>query len=376
MYLPESLKQAINRLFFSNCGISGLILGRCFLAKLGGKIGEMKKLLLTALLGGAMTCLQAQDVRFTQFYQAPVYLNPAFTGASGAARAGINYRKQGNSEEAAYTTFSAYADYYFKDFYASAGLLFISDEDAYSGYISQTVAVPLSYDFSINKKVTVKPALQASYTRQGIDFSKFLFSDQIDSDGNVSGGGTSEPLAVNDRISFFDVSAGVLTYGANWWFGYSMHNMLENNISFVEGGNATLPIRYSVHGGVSVSLAEKGRKSRSKLRRFVMPTFNYVAQGGFSQLDAGAILQYEPILFGALYRGIPNPFSEGEYSAVSWIIGVTKFDFSVGYSYDMPLNNRINPGGVHEISISLLFDPSDPNATPRSAKRLKCPIPY
>ncbi|MEQ9303379.1 MAG: type IX secretion system membrane protein PorP/SprF, partial [Marinoscillum sp.] len=114
----------------------------------------------------------AQDIRFTQYYQAPVYLNPAFTGASGVARVGTNYRKQGTRDESEYVTISAYADYYFKDFYASAGLLFISDRDEYSGYSIQSVAVPLSYDFSITKAITVKPALQASYTQQGIDFGR------------------------------------------------------------------------------------------------------------------------------------------------------------------------------------------------------------
>ncbi|MEQ8473126.1 MAG: PorP/SprF family type IX secretion system membrane protein [Marinoscillum sp.] len=331
------------------------------------RLGTLIILLICALQ------IEAQDIRFTQYYQAPIYLNPAFTGASGVARLGTNYRKQGTRDESEFITISAYADYYFKDFYASAGLLFISDKDDYSGYNIQTVALPLSYDFSINKNITIKPALQASYTQQGIDFGRFLFSDQLDANGNVTGG-TSEPLAVKDQISYFDVSAGIISFGENWWFGYSMHNLLQNNVSFVQGGTAELPIRYSVHGGVTVWLAKPTRSNRMK--KTIMPTFNYVAQGGFSQLDAGAIVQLEPLLFGAIYRGIPNPLTEGEYSAVSWVVGVSKFDLSLGYSYDMPIDSQTNPGGIHEISLTFLFDPSDPNATPRSSKRLKCPLPY
>lgn len=333
-----------------------------------------ENLLLAALLFFLAMQVEGQDIRFTQYYQAPIYLNPAFTGASGAARLGTNYRKQGTNDESEYESFSAFGDYYIKDLYLSGGLLFTSDKDQYSGFSSQSIAVPISYNFSINKEITVKPALQGSYTRQGIDFSRFLFSDQIDANGNMTGGGSAEPLAVDDQISFFDVGAGVVVFGERWWAGYAMHNMLQNNVSYVQGGEAILPIRYSAHAGYTFFLGKHTRKTRMK--KTIMPTFNYVSQGGFSQLDAGAILQLEPILLGAFYRGIPNPLTEGEYSAVSWVVGISKFDLSIGYSFDMPLNTPTDPGGIHEISLTFLFDPTDPNATPRSAKRLRCPLPY
>ncbi|WP_115867326.1 PorP/SprF family type IX secretion system membrane protein [Marinoscillum furvescens] len=333
----------------------------------------MRKLLLMLALAAVSWEVQAQDIRFTQFYQAPIYLNPAFTGATGMARVGTNYRKQGSANESSFKTHSAYADYYFKDFYASAGVLLLSDQDEFNGFFTRTVALPISYDFSVTKNITVKPALQGSFSQQGIDFSHFLFSDQIDNEGNVSGG-SNEPLAVNDQISYYDVAFGVLTFGKQWWFGYGMHNLLQNNVSFVEGGEATLPIRYSVHGGYTIKLDKTRRKSAPV--KTMMPTFSYISQGGFSQLDAGVIFQLEPLIFGALYRGIPNPTYDGDYSAISWVVGVSKFDISVGYSYDMPLDNATQPGGIHEISLTFLFDPTDPNATPRSAKRLKCPLPY
>ncbi|MFY0606626.1 MAG: PorP/SprF family type IX secretion system membrane protein [Cyclobacteriaceae bacterium] len=334
----------------------------------------MKKLLLILACFSILWFeVQAQDIRFTQFYQAPIHLNPAFTGSTGIARIGTNFRRQGDSEESSYSTFSAYADYYIRDFSLSAGILFLSDEDDFSGFTMRSIALPVSYDFSINKKITIKPALQASYTAQGIDFSRFLFSDQIDTDGNILTG-TSEPLAVSENINYFDVSGGVLAFGKNWWFGYAMHNLLQNNISFIQGGESTLATRYSVHGGITIDFTEPGR--RAKTRKTLMPTFSYISQGGFNQLDAGVIGQYEPVLVGVIYRGIPNPLSEGEYAAASFILGLSKFDLSVGYSYDLPLNDRIIAGGIHEITISFLFDPRDPGATPRSAKRLKCPLPY
>ncbi len=335
----------------------------------------MRKILLLAFSVVAIySTTQAQDVRFSQFYNAPIHLNPSFTGATGAARIGTNIRKQGNTNESSYSTFSAYGDFYIKDFSLSSGLMFLSEEDDYSGFTLKTIALPVSYNFSVNKNVTIKPALQGSYTTQGIDFSRFLFSDQLDPDGNISGG-TSEPLTLNNNINYFDVSGGILAFGENWWFGYAMHNLLQNNVSFI-GSDATLATRYSMHGGITIDLAGPGGRRSRKSEKTIMPTFNYISQGGFSQLDAGLIGRYDPLVFGFLYRGIPNPLSEGEYSAASFIFGLTKLDVSFNYSFDMPLNDRINQGGIHEISIIFLFDLSDPGATPRSAKRLKCPLPY
>lgn len=317
--------------------------------------------------------VNGQDTRFSQYYQAPIYLNPAFTGATGQARVGANFRQQGTGSQFSYTTVAAYGDYYFKDYYASIGLLFISEKDEYSGFSKNVVALPFSYDFSINDHITIKPALQVSYTRQAIDFGSFLFSDQINNDGTISGG-SGEPLAVSNQLDYFDLAGGVLVFSEDWWIGYSMHNLLENNISYIEGNTTTLPMRFSVHGGIKIDL--DGPYRITKIDKTLMPTFNFVAQGPYNQLDGGLIASIQPVLFGAMYRGVPNPFYKGDYSAISWIVGLDMHDFNVGYSYDMPLGNSVNPGGTHEISLSFLFDTSNPNATPRSMKRLECPLPF
>src|SRR5687768_15296278 len=69
-------------------------------------------LLLILLTEGTVT---AQDPQFSQFYAAPLYLNPAFAGSTNQARAGVNFRNQWPAIDASFTTLSAYFDYFIED---------------------------------------------------------------------------------------------------------------------------------------------------------------------------------------------------------------------------------------------------------------------
>lgn len=65
----------------------------------------------------------AQDPQFSQYYAAPLYLNPALTGINQNGRAGVNYRNQWPSIDANFETFSAWADYHFDDNNNNVGMI-------------------------------------------------------------------------------------------------------------------------------------------------------------------------------------------------------------------------------------------------------------
>ncbi len=318
----------------------------------------------------------AQDIRFSQFYQAPLYLNPAFTGTSDVGRAGLNYRIQGTSSQSNFTTLSAFVDYNFVDYQINTGLLILDDKDEFSGYNSTTIAIPVSYDFQVSDWLAIKPALQFSYTGNRINFSDILFADQLDGQGNFMGQ-TAENFEGN-RVNFFDVAFGTLVFGQDYWVGVAAHNLLENNITFLADGQEILQRRVSVHGGYRFDLSGRGynrlRRPRNAPERSVMPSVSLVTQGDFTQIDIGLYATIEPVMLGTFYRNIP--VGDNNNDAVSLMAGVRKFGFTFGYSYDYYLNhNTVSPGGAHEFSLTYVFDLSDPNKPPRSSRLLKCPLP-
>ena len=70
----------------------------------------MKKSAIILFLVGVMS-FNAQDLHFTQFYNTPMKLNPANTGAfKGDLRVISNYRNQWSSIESPYKTFGFSVD--------------------------------------------------------------------------------------------------------------------------------------------------------------------------------------------------------------------------------------------------------------------------
>ena len=81
----------------------------------------------------SQTPVTAQDPQFSQFYAAPLYLNPAFAGSTGQARVGMNYRNQWPAIDANFNTISAYADFYLEDINSGVGALITRDREGVLG---------------------------------------------------------------------------------------------------------------------------------------------------------------------------------------------------------------------------------------------------
>src|SRR4249919_1150603 len=127
-------------------------------------------LLLSLLILALEGTVTAQDPQFSQFYAAPLYLNPGLAGATGQARAGINYRNQWPAIDANFTTMSAYFDYFIEDYNSSVGVIINRDTEGLAGLRSLSLGLQYAYELQISKNLGFRPGVQISLYNRDINF--------------------------------------------------------------------------------------------------------------------------------------------------------------------------------------------------------------
>ena len=322
----------------------------------------------------------AQDLQFSQYYAAPLNLNPGLTGINQQGRVGLNYRNQWPSIDANFETYSFYLDYHFEDYYSSVGLLVNTDREGIAGLRSTQIGLQYAYQLQLNYRWTFRPAIQASFFQRDINFDRLTFGDQFNADGQVVLDNTLEQFDTGINANFFDLSFGGIWFDERIWAGFSVYHVTEPNQSLA-GGDSPLFRRFSVHGGYRIPFHDISKKAQNQpLReRSLTPTFNYRAQGEFEQLDLGAFVTLEPLILGLLYRGLPINTLESipNNESIIFMVGFRLNNISMGYSFDFPISDLgINSGGAHEISLIYAFSLDPPGKPPREVRDLKCPIPF
>ena len=301
--------------------------------------------LLMLLLHAAVT---AQDPQFSQFYAAPLYLNPAFAGSTNQARAGINYRNQWPAIDANFTTMSAYFDYFIEDKRSGVGALLTRDVEGLAGLQSVSLSLLYSYELEITKQLGFRPGFGAALYNRSVNFDKLTFGDQFN---QTTGEFIDQPSAENLRTgmtrTFVDLSAGGLFYTKKAWLGFSAFHLNRPNQSIAGDGKSLLPIKLSVHGGFKFFLKPgvvgSGVYARNA-ERSIAPAIQYRHQGKFDQMDLGMYFTFEPLVLGTWYRGVPFKNLNGVINneSVVLMLGFVKLGakdaINIGYSYDYTIS--------------------------------------
>jgi type IX secretion system PorP/SprF family membrane protein len=344
------------------------------------------KLWATSLLIlGLAQSVTAQDPQFSQFYAAPLYLNPAFAGSTGQARAGINYRNQWPAIAANFTTMSAYFDYYIEDKSSGVGVLLTRDQEGLLGLRSLSLALQYSYELKITKNLGFRPGFQAAVYNRNVNFSKLTFGDQFDpTTGDVKDPSSLELSALNTNFSktFLDLSAGGVFFTKVAWLGVAANHLNKPNQSIIDE-KSQLPIKLSVHGGFKYFMKPGvvgGGVYAREAERSIAPAFQYRHQGNFDQLDLGVYFTFEPIVLGTWYRGVPYKSVNGYVNneSVVFLLGFVKLGakdaINIGYSFDYTIS-KLGPGsgGAHEFSLVYTWPMRNPRKPPKDKLIIPCP---
>ncbi len=310
-----------------------------------------------------------QDIQYTQFYAAPIHLNPALAGTGEGSRFIFNFRSQWAAVPKAYTSYNLSYDQNLSHLNSGIGFWVTRDQAGTGGMSTTTIGGTYAYDLKVNRYFSFRPALGLSYNLRAIDASKLTFNDQLVS-GNSSSYSTN---LVTDQRSYIDITAGFIGYGENYWFGYSVYHINRPNNSLI-GQENLIAMRHNVHGGYRFILK---KSVKGIVARAITVAANYKAQDKWDQFDIGLYFRYDIFLAGLWYRGIPGfkayqpGYSNNDAAAV--LVGVEWKNFRFVYSYDATISGLwANSGGSHEISLT--YDhPNKERKRKRRPIRLACP---
>lgn len=299
-----------------------------------------------------------QDPLFSQFYAAPLQVNPALAGNAYSPRVALNYRNQWTAiSGGAYRTFAASYDQYLDALNSGVGLFLLTD-DAGDGILRTVKASgTFAYRLQLSSEWYVKFGVEGGYTQSRLDWSKLLFLDQIDPIlGPISQGGSPIPTQeqIPDQLSrsSIDLGTGLLIYNRSFYAGLSIKHINQPDNTFLninDNLNAPSLTRLTIHAGGEFPLGPGNIGGGSS---FISPNVMYASQGNVRQLNAGMYAS-----FGMLFGGAWVRHAFGNPDAVIGLIGMQFDEFKVGYSFDATISELqlSNTGGTHEISLSINF---------------------
>jgi len=338
--------------------------------------------LLAVLIPAVSHSVTAQDPQFSQFYAAPLYMNPAFAGSTQQGRVGINYRNQWPSIDANFTTVSAYADFFIEDKNSGVGAILTRDYVGIVGLQSISLGLQYAYQLQLTKEISFRPGVQVAVFNRSINFSDLTFGDQFDPGTGQLVNPTGEVLNTGQSSFFPDLSFGGLFFSQNAWLGIAAHHLTEPNQSIL-GEEDILHTKFSVHGGWKFYFKPgvMGTGFFAKPReRSLAPVVQYRSQGPYSQADVGLYYTFEPLIIGTWYRGIPfnnvNGFANNE--SIVLLVGLTlkgeKDILNIGYSYDYTISQLgTASGGAHEFSLVYSWPIRNPRKPPKDKLVIPCP---
>jgi type IX secretion system PorP/SprF family membrane protein len=308
----------------------------------------LKWFIAILLLFGA-SILAAQDIQFSQFYSAPIYLNPGFAGNTTQARFTLNYRNQWPAMPGKFVSYAAAFDYNVDQLNSGFAVAFQQDRAGSAVLRYSNIALQYSYTARITRKLAIKPGVYFSYSFRDVNQDDLIFGDQIIYGNPVSGSNQSFSA---QPVRYPDLGAGAIGYMSNWWAGMAFHHINRPNQSLFEE-EARLAMRFSLHGGYNYIISQNVKKQQISS---VTAVAHYKAQGKWDQLDLGAYYRYKIITAGIYYRGLPlfknNSYAQPNHDAITALIGFQYKDVQIGYSYDLTISKLItDSGGAHEVSL-------------------------
>jgi type IX secretion system PorP/SprF family membrane protein len=319
-------------------------------------LGKICVLLITAMLAGVRGF--AQDHMYSQFFNSPLYLNPALTGQfEGDLRMNLIYRNQFTSVPGSLNYLTASIDYNIPKFGGGVGLLFTRSSEGTAYLTTNNIAGTYSYSVGSDDFV-LSFGLQAGVTNNTIDWSKLVFGDQIDSQfGYIPGSTSAAELPQFNSKFYFDAGAGVNLALSQFNLGVALQHINQPNESFT-GTPAKLPIRLTTHASYRWDLNPNDNNDEDQ-KSYVIPSVVLYKQSTAQSYSIGFQYKRPNISAGLWYRGGGTDGPSAIVVSLIFDVFINKpggEQLRMGLSHDVPVSglNYSNTSGTTEGSIGYI----------------------
>ncbi|MGG9972709.1 PorP/SprF family type IX secretion system membrane protein [Ferruginibacter sp. SUN002] len=292
-------------------------------------------ILLLFILGKS----QAQDIHFSQFFEAPLLRNPALAGLfNGDLRFQMVYRNQWNSVTDAYSTGNFNGEYKVpvgsgSDF-MSVGAQVLFDKAGTAALSSTHILPVFNYHKSLSeeKNKYLSVGFMAGIVQKSIDRSKITTNSQFDGVGYNPNWSDGESFN-NPTYSYFDGSVGMSFNSQigskqenNYFVGISYHHFNRSaKTSFYNNSDNKLIAKWVASAGLRTNATESS---------YMTFHLDYSKQGPYTETIGGAMYS---VRFGEVAK--PQFVIHGGV-VVRWndaIVPIAKLDkgpISISLSYD------------------------------------------
>lgn len=316
------------------------------------------KLYIVLILCCFFSKTQAQDPIFTQYFLIPETLNPAFTGFMETTYTGIIHREQWPDLDLKIDTDYAFLNTWSESMNSGIGISILNQRENASKYNFSQVNANYAYKVRVSDDWDFRPAVEVGFGYKSFAFQNLLLEDQINIRTGNNNSTSIDPLLRNDKIGFFDVSAGMIFNTDDLWIGLSMKHLNRPNISFNTDRNLPLETFFSLSTGYEFRLADYVDVIFFPYATKLFVTANYMQQGRYNRLDLGTSILFEKIFFGA--TAVTNPAKNGIDShlltSVNLFTGLQYDHLRLGVSYDLNTSKIGKTGGIYELSLTYQFN--------------------
>jgi len=257
----------------------------------------LTRLLCTMGLFCSMISGYAQDIHFSQFFEAPLLRNPSLAGIfTGDVRVQGVYRDQWNSFTNAYRTGSLNAEYKMPigkgDDFMTTGVQLLFDKAGTVGLTTTHLLPALNYHKSLSREKVMYLSLgfMGGMIRKNIDMAKMTTNNQYNGGGFDPSFPTAETFIVPNYTTW-DASVGMsfnTSFGENQlnslFVGAAYHHLNRPDNSFYRDPNIELNAKYVFSAGVKLNVDE--------YTYFTLQA-DHSTQGSFNETIGGALYSYK-----------------------------------------------------------------------------------